>query len=84
MTAVARIYRWEVAKLLGTGKPIHHDFVSYMGGRLEIVYSFHAAYTGRVQALITTWPGFETPCRLDPASRTQPARRLWGRILQPR
>lgn len=52
--------RRDVAKRLGTGKPIAHDLVAYMGGKLEIVYSFHGNYTGRVQALITTWPGFRT------------------------
>ena|SRR5437016_1152670 len=52
--------RRDVEKRLGTGKPVHRDLVWYMGERLEVVYSFHGAYTGRVQALITTWPGFET------------------------
>jgi hypothetical protein len=52
--------RKAVTKTLGAGRRIRRDYVSYLNGRLRIVYSFHDRYTGRVQGLITRWSGFRT------------------------
>jgi hypothetical protein len=68
--------RRDVAKTLGAVKPLSHDVVSYWGGRLEIVYSFHAVYTGRVQGLITHWPGFRTRSGVRIGSTRQDVRGL--------
>jgi hypothetical protein len=55
-----RELRSSVTKALGRGKPTGRWTVSYSSGRLVVVYAFHDAYTGRVQALITRWGGFRT------------------------
>jgi len=68
--------RRDVAKRLGTGTPIHRDLVSYWNGRLYVVYSFHDGYTGRVQALVTRWPGFRTRSGLHVGSSGQGLRSL--------
>jgi hypothetical protein len=52
--------RKAVTRTLGPGERIRHDYVSYLGGRLRIVYSYHDQYTGRAQALITGWSGYRT------------------------
>jgi hypothetical protein len=52
--------RRSVTKTLGRGKRTGRWVVSYLRGRLVIDYSFHDGYTGRVQALMTSWPGFHT------------------------
>jgi hypothetical protein len=50
--------------------------VSYLGGRLQIVFAFHDAYTGRVQALITKWGGFRTRSGVHVGSSRQALRSL--------
>jgi hypothetical protein len=52
--------RREVERAVGPGHRIRRDYFSYLNGRLRINYSFHDEYTGRAQALITTWAGFRT------------------------
>ena len=52
--------RKTVAQALGPGKPIGRYYRAYLHGRLRILYSYHDAYTGRAQALITKWSGYRT------------------------
>jgi hypothetical protein len=52
--------RRAVERSLGTGKRIARDYFAYLGGRLRIGYSYHDQYTGRAQALVTTWSGYHT------------------------
>jgi hypothetical protein len=52
--------RSAVEQVLGPGKRIAHDYFSYLGGRLRIVYSYHDQYTGRAQGLLTRWSGYRT------------------------
>jgi len=68
--------RRAVEKRLGPGKPVHRDLVSYMGGRLFVVYSFHDGYTGRVRGLVTKWPGFKTSSGVGVGSSQQTVRAL--------
>lgn len=49
-----------VARALGPGKRIGRYYRSYLHGRLRILYSYHDAYTGLAQALITRWSGYRT------------------------
>jgi hypothetical protein len=63
--------RSAVDRALGPGKRIAHDYFSYLGGRLRIVYSYHDQYTGRAQALITKWSGYRTRSGIHVGSTRQ-------------
>jgi hypothetical protein len=65
-----------VEKSLGAGKRIERGYVSYLQGRLRIVYSYHDAYTGKAEAMITTWPGFRTRSGIHVGSTRDDLNRL--------
>jgi hypothetical protein len=63
--------RRTVAQALGRGTQVGRYYRAYLHGRLRILYSYHDQYTGRAQALITTWSGFRTRGGLHVGSSRQ-------------